>query len=105
MNRNKKMIMETQSEERIMTLHPQGKQGVNIEKRKYDVVYTAIIAALAEQGPLTFRSLSQAVEQRLAGDFDGSISWYYTTVKLDMEARRVIERVEKISPQLVRLRA
>jgi hypothetical protein len=97
--------METKSDGRIMTLHPQGKQGVNIEKQKYDLVYAAIQAALSERGPLTFGALGQEVEERLAGNFDGSILWYYTTVKLDMEARGVVERAPGSAPQLVRLAA
>ena len=32
--------------ERIKTLHPEGKQGVNIDKAKYDAVAAAILAAI-----------------------------------------------------------
>ena len=90
------------AEERIMTQHPEGKQGVNISRAKYEAVREAILAALAEQEPQTFRGLQAAVEERLRGGFEGSIGWYYTTVKLDLEARGEIERVPGASPQELR---
>jgi hypothetical protein len=91
-------------EERIMTMHPQkGKRGVNISRKKYDTVRTAIIDSLSGKNAMTFAELNQAVHQVLEGNFDGSISWYFTTVKLDLEARGTIKRVGKSSPQQIRL--
>ena len=89
-------------EERILTRHPQGKKGVNISKQKYDAMRAAIIDALAT-GDMTHTDLVKGVEQRLQGGFDGSAKWYVETVKLELEARGVIERVPKTSPQLLRL--
>ena len=88
--------------ERIQTLHPAGKQGVNISKDKYDAVKAAIIQALQENGMLTFSGLNEAVGRQLAGNFEGSIGWYFTTVKLDLEARGIITRVGK-NPQQIKL--
>ena len=34
---------------------------------------------------------------------EGSISWYVTTVKLDLEARGLIERVPRSRPQRLRM--
>ena len=89
--------------EKIMTLHPDGKQGVNIDRTKYDVIRQAILDCLAEQGEIPFSQLDETVAARMAGPFDGSIGWYTTTVKLDLEARDEIERVPGRSPQVVRL--
>lgn len=89
--------------ERIMTLHPEGKQGVNIEKEKYETMRQAIVTALQAQQPQTFAGLEQAVSQQLGDNFDGSVSWYFTTVKLDLEARKVLERVPGTRPQQIRL--
>ena len=90
--------------EKIMTLHPQqGKQGVNIDKARYDQVRVAILDVLRNAGEVTFTRLVEAVNEMLAGRFDGSISWYVTTVKLDMEARGEIERILGSSPQRLRL--
>ncbi len=90
-------------EEKILTLHPQsGKQGVNISKPKYDMVKRAILDSLSQR-EMTFRGLIEEVENKLKGQFDGSISWYVTTVKLDLEARKIIERVPGKTPQHIRL--
>lgn len=88
-------------DDKILTLHPQGKQGVAIGRAKYDAVRAAIVAALQEQNGMTFGELAEAVTQRLAGRFEGSISWYVTTVKLDLEARGMVARVPHTRPQRV----
>ena len=90
-------------EERIMTLHPQGKSGVNITRERYDAVRDAILCSLRDHGDMTFRGLTEDVRRRLEGRFDGSVSWYVTTVKLDLEARGTIERIPKKTPQRLRL--
>ena len=41
------------------------------------------------------KDLTEEVRHKLAGHFDGSISWYVTTAKLDLEARGMTERVPK----------
>jgi hypothetical protein len=90
-------------EETILTRHPQGKRGVRISRAKYDMVRAAIVAALSSHGSLTFMELAGAVEKQLRGAFDGSVMWYVTVVKLDMEARRELFRVEKSKPQKISL--
>lgn len=91
--------------ERIQTLHPEeGKQGVNITREKYDIVRAAVLDALAN-GPLTLAALLEDVTQRLPAGFDGKPGWYMMSLKLDLEARGVIERVPKASPQQVRLKS
>jgi hypothetical protein len=90
-------------DEKIMTLHPEeGKSGVNISKRKYDVIKETIVASLRAHGVMTFTGLNKDVHDKLA-HFDGSISWYVTTVKLDLEARHVVERIPGTRPQQLRL--
>lgn len=89
--------------DRIRTLHPEKKQGVNISKEKYDMIRNAILCVLQSQKEITFMKLSRAVEKEVNGNFDGSVTWYVTTVKLDMEARGEIKRVPNSRPQLVKL--
>ena len=62
--------------EKILTLHPQGKQGVNIDRSKYDTMRNAIVEALGEQSEMTFTELNKAVGAKLEGSFDGSVGWY-----------------------------
>lgn len=88
----------------IRTLHPDKKQGVNISREKYDVIRNAILCVLLkEKKEMTFMNLSRAVEKEVNGNFDGSVMWYVTTVKLDMEARGEVKRVLNSRPQLVKL--
>ena len=87
----------------IRTLHPEKKQGVNISKEKYEIIRKAILSTLCTQKEISFRNLSRAVEKEVNGTFDGSVMWYVTTVKLDLEARGEIKRVPHSRPQLVKL--
>ena len=86
------------SEEKIMTLHPQGKNGVNISKAKYDQIKNYILAILNKRKVITYDELSKLAVAELTDSFKGSVIWYVVTVKLDLEAREVIERVPKTSP-------
>ncbi len=92
-------------DEKILTRHPDpGKQGVSISKAKYDVIRGTILDLLQSNGEMTFTELNNAANERLDGKFDGSISWYVTTVKLDLEARELIlQRVPKTKPQRLRM--
>ena len=90
-------------EERILTKHPARKHGVNISKKKYELTRKAIIQSLSTKGKLTYTDLAKAVKGKLKGGFEGSIPWYVESVKLDLEARKVIERIQKTKPQLYRL--
>lgn len=88
--------------DKFMTKHPEpGKQGVNIDREKYDLIRDAILEFLAgeEKG---FWDMVRALEDRLSSRFSGSVPWYVTTVKLDLEARGQIERVPGSKPQMLR---
>lgn len=82
-------------DDRILTLHPEGKKGVNIAVGKYDEMKNAILAVLRERGPQPHADFRQAVNDRLNGKFEGSINWYLESVKLDLEARGVITHNRK----------
>ena len=90
--------------EKIMTLHPEGKSGANVDRQKYDLVRAAIIDAINETGDIAFKDLDDAVAKRLPVSFNGSIGWYTTTIKLDLEARGLIERIPERGPQRLRVR-
>jgi hypothetical protein len=87
----------------IRTLHPEKKQGVKISKEKYEIIRKAIMTTMRKQKEITFMNLSRAVEKEVNGNFEGSVTWYVTTVKLDLEARGEIKRVPNSRPQLVKL--
>ena len=77
--------------EKILTRHPQRKNGRSVSREKYDQVRDAMLAVLG-RGKLTHSELMERLVRRLASRFDGNAHWYGETVKLDLEARRVIER-------------
>ena len=90
------------AEEKILTKHPQGKTGRNISKKSYDTLKTAILTALRKK-ELTHTELFDQLNKNLKGKFDGNISWYGETVKLDLEARKIIERTAS-RPQRYKVR-
>lgn len=89
--------------ERILTLHPQGKKGVNILKNKYDQVANTLLGLVKEHGEISYQDLNDLAIDRLEKSFDGKIPWYVVTVKLDLEARGMLARVPKSSPHRLRL--
>ena len=91
-------------EEKILTLHPEeGKQGVNISRAKYEMIRQAILNAIRSQGSISFQGLVSLIDYNLRNRFEGSIPWYVTTVKLDLEARGEIERTPGPGEQNLRL--
>ena len=87
--------------EKILTKHPLGKSGKNISKRKYETLQRAILSALQNK-ELTHTELFDRLNKSLKSKFSGNISWYGETVKLDLEARKIIERTAS-KPQKYRL--
>jgi hypothetical protein len=90
------------AEEKILTKHPLGKSGKNISKQKYDTLKEAILSALKNK-ELTHTELFRHLNKSLKGRFPGNVSWYGETVKLDLEAGKMIERTSS-KPQKYRLR-
>jgi intergrase/recombinase len=89
-------------EEKILTQHPLGKSGKNISKQKYETVKRAMAEALRNK-ELTHTDLMNQLNKSLKGKFSDNVSWYAETVKLDLEARKIIERTES-KPQRYRLK-
>jgi hypothetical protein len=90
------------TEEKILTKHPLEKSGKNISKQKYEALREAILSALRNT-ELTHTELFNQLNKRLKSKFAGNISWYAETVKLDLEARKMIERTSS-KPQKYRLK-
>ena len=92
-------------DERVLAEHPDPtKQGTRIARAMYEPVRTALLAALDELGEVPFSALSGEVERRTPGLWaDASVGWYTTTVKLDLEAKGLIEQVPYARPQRLRL--
>ncbi len=81
----------------IFTKHPQkGRSGREISQEKYDIIRIALTETLALKSPLTHEELMRGIEQRLSKTpFPGDVRWYGETVKLDLEARKIIQRLKE----------
>jgi hypothetical protein len=79
---------------KISTRHPDpAKKGRNIDKEKYDILKDTIVSCLKLKR-MTHDALMECISSRLKGKFDGNIEWYAETVKLDLEAKRIIRRTD-----------
>jgi uncharacterized protein DUF6958 len=86
------------AEGKILTKHPLGKSGKNISKQKYETLKKAILSALQNK-ELTHTELFDRLNKSLRGKFSGNISWYGETVKLDLEARKIVQRTSAKPPK------
>ncbi|TMQ62323.1 MAG: hypothetical protein E6K78_11925 [Candidatus Eisenbacteria bacterium] len=79
--------------------------GRRIARELYDAVKRAILNSVPRDGEgILFRDLSRAVSGRVPKALlrGRSVSWYTTTVKLDLEARGMIQRLPGRTPQRLR---
>ncbi|WP_339925149.1 hypothetical protein [uncultured Cyclobacterium sp.] len=90
-------------ENRILTLHPEGKKGVNISLSKYTLIKAFILKTLEERKEISYKELNELAIATLKDSFDGSVPWYLVSVKLDLEARKIIARIPGTSPHYIRL--
>jgi hypothetical protein len=85
-----------------MTKHPLGKSNKPIEKRDYEIFKAAILSALHRK-ELTHTELLNELTKSLRSKFSGNVGWHLMVVKLDLEARKLIERTSS-RPQKYRLK-
>ena len=83
-----------------------GKQPKRIDAEKYEVMRKALMKAIpSNKAGVRFMDLFDTIGQLLPRSSlpgGGSLSWYLTTVKLDLEARGLIERIPHSVPQRLR---
>jgi hypothetical protein len=90
-------------EEQIQTLHPQsGKENNRIALSKYNDIKKNLLKILAKK-ELTHTELMEELYGPVKDTFEGGVQWYGETVKLDLEARKIIERTNT-KPEKYRLR-
>ncbi|MCY4578600.1 MAG: hypothetical protein OXD31_06080 [Chloroflexi bacterium] len=100
--------MNLSDDERVVCHTPTpGKKPTRIHMWKYDLLRGIILDILAGSADgVEFRALPNLIDARLSAEQKaniGSTSWYTTTVKLDLEVKRDIERIPRVSPQRLRL--
>ena len=94
------------SNDRVTVKNPNtGRDDTRILRRIYEPVREAILQAVGEAGELAFKDLRAEVERLTPPSMweKSSVGWYTTTVKLDLEARGLIERIPRSRPQRLRL--
>jgi len=80
--------------EQIQTFHPTpGKTNKKIALEKYEYIKTHLLEIL-QNGALTHTELMEALYTQVKDNFEGGVQWYGETVKLDLEARKIIERTK-----------
>lgn len=88
--------------EQIQTLHPSSdKTNKKISLAKYNQIKDALLGILSKN-ELTHTELMEALYAQVKDHFVGGVQWYGETVKLDLEARKIIERT-KSKPEKYRL--
>jgi hypothetical protein len=88
--------------EQVLTKHPLGKSNKPVDKRDYETFKAAILTALRRK-ELTHTELLSEITRSMKGKFSGNVGWHVMVVKLDLEARRLIERTSS-RPQKYRLK-
>jgi len=89
--------------DKIQTLHPQpGKTNKKISLDKYQVIRKSLISILTDC-EMTHTELMEELFEQVKDFFDEGVQWYGETVKLDLEARKIIERT-RTKPVIYRLK-
>ncbi len=92
------------AEEKIQTLHPdKSKTNKKISLDKYNSIKKVLLEIL-RSNELTHTELMESLYQKVKDSFEGGVQWYGETVKLDLEARKIIERT-RTKPDRYRLKA
>jgi hypothetical protein len=95
-------VEQIMKEEQIQTLHPKpDKTNKKISLAKYHQIKDALLEILSKK-ELSHTDLMEALYVEVKDTFVGGVQWYGETVKLDLEARKVIERT-KSKPEKYKL--
>lgn len=85
-------------EDKILQVHREGKKGISMNVKKYNVLQSAILDVLTFHGAITHTELiTKTSENRIKNiiDFEGNIGWHIEWVKLDLESKGLIQRTKE----------
>ena len=71
------------------------KHSLPLDGTKYELMRAIILANLQEYGPMSSREFGSLIEEQARGEFGGLVKWYFTIVKMNLEACGEIRRVLK----------
>jgi hypothetical protein len=82
------------------------KAPTRIDRWKFELVRSALLELVPRDAAgVAFRDLAGRIRSRLSAEELarlGSVGWYVTTVKLELEVRGELERIAGINPQRLR---
>jgi Family of unknown function (DUF6958) len=90
------------TEKQVLTKHPLGKSNKPVDRHDYETFKAAILSALRRK-ELSHTELLDELTKTVKGKFSGNVGWHLMVVKLDLEARKLIERTSS-RPQKYRLK-
>ncbi|MBN4058966.1 hypothetical protein JYU10_00685 [bacterium AH-315-J04] len=83
-----------------------GKSGTRISAEKYEAYKKVLLNTIPKtKTGIAFADLLKLIAKQIPKAMmpaKGSASWYTTVVKLDLEARKLLQRIEGMSPQRLR---
>jgi uncharacterized membrane protein YukC len=82
-----------ETEDIIGTVKPGGKRGIQMIKRQYNILRAFIMNESTQNSELTLTDLLEKARRELVNDIDSDVAWFVLQVKLDLEARGLIELV------------
>ena len=88
-------------EQKIELIHPAGKKAVSMDKQKYDLISNALFSHIKTSGNATHTEMLKSISDDFIKnniEFLGSLEWYLEWVKLDLEARNIIKRLDGTTP-------
>ena len=89
-------------EQKIQLTHPQKKKAPSIDKEKYDAIRSSLVGCLKRNGKSTHAEIMHEVGNDFKTQnvkFQGSLQWYVEWVKLNLEAKHIVKRIPRTSPQ------
>jgi hypothetical protein len=80
-------------EEVVRTHRPDGRPGVILPKHEYDFFCSFILSAVEKSDTMTLNDLLEKAHVALDGKWSGDLAWKILQVKMDLEARHLLEVV------------
>jgi len=76
--------------ESVLTLHPDGKQGIRINKDEYELLSAFILFTIKDVGYVNLNRLIDKAQNSFSDPLDAEVAWRVFQIKLDLEARGLI---------------
>jgi hypothetical protein len=98
--------LDLDDEGKYLPKHPANKRTLRLDGEKYQAVYQVFREIVVDaEAEYVLSEVTESIEDALSETFDGSVRWHLNAVKLDLEARGLIEQIPDAQPQRFRLRS